>query len=290
MPYRRALFACIAAILLADVLAIANTSAATAPPMTRARVIAALAARIDEQTRTANYSIDYGVAPSKSSVTAPIASVAGVADFRANRYTARITSYEDVRNPQTVDVFISVGPNPYPNLIKYHDTGVLGLQWVRQGGDWARPSVVAFGDLGSPVPELGVIGHRFGGDQPGYAHRGADRRAIIEAFVSRIEDRGVERRHGAGTRHVRVTFDANRGKRELSPELAREMATWAENLDGDADIWIDARGHLVGLAQRAEWGDGAESIVFTQKVEVWSLGTAPSIDQPRDLPPPDFDD
>lgn len=285
----RSLAVVLGLVLVADVLVLASrTTDLSDAAISRSAVVSALAGRVDEQARTARYSVEDGAS---RTATGPLVvtnlTVIGTADFGAGSYQARVDSLLAGNRRISADVYVSVGPNPYPRCYRLRPTEVMGIEWQRARSGWQAPSVVNFGERGTPVPELGVIDRRTSsGELPPYARNPDERRAIIEALVRGVEDLGRARVHGMSTRHVRVTFDPVRAQARLAPALADELSAWDEGPAGPIDVWIDARRRLAGIEIRNLLVGQRDSLYLVERVQAWDLDGVSPPARPVGLPAP----
>jgi hypothetical protein len=274
MPRRLTLQLVVAAVTLAvagaAVAVVRTVSGDEGPPSDpRAAVVAALAARPDDGPRTARYLVRYiaeGPAGRRE-----LATFEGVADLARQRFLARgrFVPEEDGEPPRQFDSFV-----------------FSEWEYQRSAGEsrWTRRFVDPT-ELGSPMPDLAVVGRR--GEHPSgpaYADDLDARTRIVDALVTDVRLAGQEEHHESTAWHYRVSVDAARATTLLPEPLQPEMRQWVEN-DGprELDVWLDGRGRIRRLSIFYDFHEGAG---FRIENEFWDHGRPGRVDLPSDLGDP----
>ena len=258
----------VALALTGTTVAVRRSIADDGPPSDpRAAAVAALAAHPWDAAGSARYVVRYFLV--NSGIEALAATFEGEADFRRQRFRARARFFQPDGPPLDSESFVFARWEYTRNAGERH--------WQRGGYD---PS-----ELGSPTPELAIVGMRDEGlAAPAYAGDADTRRRIADALVADVVPAGKEEQHGATVWHYRVTIDANRAAARLPEALRREMKTFH---DGEApqevDLWLDGRGRLRKLAI---FYPDEERLGFRIENEFWDFGGPGHLDLPDDLDDP----
>ncbi len=158
-------------------------------------------------------------------------------------------------------------------------------QYVRSPGEpWARRFLQPQ-NVGTPTPELRIVGRRGGSlAAPAYANDLGIRRRILDALVADVVPWEREEHRGSPVWHYRVSVDGERAASELPEPVHREMRRWEEGKGRrDLDVWLDGRERLRKLSvfYPDEQGRG-----FRVENEFWDFGGPGRIDLPTDLGDP----
>ena len=181
------------------------------PSDPRHAAVAALAARPGGGADSARYMVRYLVV--NPGIEVLTGTFEGEADFRRQRFRARARFFQPDGPPLDSESFV---------FARWEYTRNAGdRHWQRGGYD---PS-----ELGSPTPELAIVGMRDDGlTAPAYAGDADTQRWVADALVADVVPAGKEEQHGATVWRYRVTVDANRAAARLPEALRREIKAFHE--------------------------------------------------------------
>ncbi len=238
------------------------------PSEPRAAVVDALATRPRDVADSARYVVRYIQEVIGVGVGATV-TYEGVADLKRQRFLARVRFASPEKASQEHDSFV-----------------FARWEYVRPAGEsrWRRrffdPS-----EVGSPTPELGIVGQR--GENlvaPPYAGDLETRRRIVDALIGDVVGGGRDDHHGSAVWHYRATVDPERVAGRLPEPLVTEMGRWQEGQRRrDVDVWLDGRGRLrkLSIFYGDEQGRG-----FRVENEFWDFGGPGRLELPSDLGDP----
>ena len=264
----RLLAVAMALALTGTTVAVRRSIADDGPPSDpRAAAVAALAAHPWDAAGSARYVVRYFLV--NSGIEALAATFEGEADFRRQRFRARARFFQPDGPPLDSESFV---------FARWEYTRNAGdRHWQRGGYD---PS-----ELGSPTPELAIVGMRDEGlAAPAYAGDADIRRWVADALVADVVPAGREEQYGATVWRYRVTVDANRAAARLPEALRREMKAFHEGeARQEVDLWLDGRERLRKLAI---FYPDEERLGFRIENEFWDFGGPGRLDLPEDLDDP----
>ena len=271
MPRRLPALLLVAALGLAatgTAVAVRRSTADDGPPSDpRAAVVDALAAKPGGGADSARYVVRYSLENSGISVLA--GTFEGEADFRRQRYLARARYFQPDGPPHEFDSFV---------FARWEYSRSLGERhWRRR---FFNPS-----NLGSPTPELGIVGLREEAlGAPSYAGDLEARRLIVDALVADVVPAGRDEQHGTAVWRYRVTIDEDRAAARLPRDLHSEMRSWHEGqARQEVDVWLDGRERLRKLAI---FYPDEQGLGFRVENEFWDFGGPGRLDLPDDLDDP----
>ena len=262
------LAAAVALAVAGATVAVRRSSADDRPPSDpRKATVAALAARPGGGAGSARYVVRYSF--ENSGIVRVVGTFEGEADFRRQRFLARGRIFGQDKPPHDFDSFVFA-------RWEYHRTSGE-RRWQRR---FFNPS-----NLGSPTPELGVVGLREEAlSAPAYAGDLDTRRLIVDALVADVVPAGREEQHGATVWHYRVRVDGGRAAARLPEPLTSEMRSWHEGqARQEVDLWLDGRGRLRKLS--ILYPD-EEGLGVRVENEFWDFGGPVRLDLPDDLDDP----
>jgi len=199
-------------------------------------------------------------------------SVEGVADYDQQRYLSRL----EIEQPDTAYEVAVIAGFRYEKLLYIKTPGAPDIKpqwssaerWSPGGASTSVPYV--------PLPFVGEAGRDVRRDLSGFDD--ARRRSVVDATIVGFARIDAGRQRGSSTVRYRLTFDRDRAKAVLAPELARGLLSIGpeQPASQDVDVWIDHTGRLRRYALPLTAGT-------TLDFELWDHGAPPAVAVPSDL-------